>query len=147
MHPHLDQVAVVGELEAAVVDRTVPRDEKLDGSALRIRVEPDVVRLKMVNQHLEWRDRPVGRSFFGYAQHFRQTEYGGKSFACHKPVRRLSRVACHHEGRLCDPRRIKENETNDHPFDLENRTLVSLITAHRDSSKRPAISIKVDVLP
>ena len=71
VHTGLDPVAVMGELQASVLDRAVPRDKKLHSSALWIRMEREAVRLKMVDQHLEWRDCPAGGSFFGQAQYFR----------------------------------------------------------------------------
>jgi hypothetical protein len=86
----LDQVAVMGELQAAVVDRAVARDEKLDGLALQIGMEPEVVGLEMVHQNLERRHRPVGRSFFGHTQHFRQTAPNWKPFACHITVETMA---------------------------------------------------------
>ena len=61
----------MGELEAAVVDRAVPGDEKLQGFCLRVGMEPEFIGFEMVDQLLERRDRSVGRSFFGHARQSR----------------------------------------------------------------------------
>ena len=66
MHANLDEFVIVGELQAAVVDGAVSRDEELDRFGFHIGVELEVVRREMVHQDLERHRRPIERNFFGH---------------------------------------------------------------------------------
>ena len=75
----LDQFVVMGELDAAVVDRGIPRDEELDQLRLMVGVKPEVVSLEVRDEGLESLAGAIRWRGFGHTPTIRPSGAGRKA--------------------------------------------------------------------